>query len=300
MPAVSIVTATYNRGNVLRYTIESLLASTFADWELIVAGDACTDDTADVVASFADPRIRFVNLERNHGEQSAPNNAGVALASGKYIAFLNHDDLWTREHLAVCLDEIERANADVVFTLTIAISGDDVFLTGLTRNGSYDRIYGAPASSWLVRREAFERVGPWRDARTIVESPSQDWLLRASNAGLAIHAIPRATVIAVQSAGDRNSYRDRLSARNRECADSLRDDPHYIEKLLARIAIRESLRWRGTSVAPLLTRAAKNAFLRFASLTDSHPLALRTRKRGAAVNRLRALRGLPPLGERTS
>lgn len=298
MPAVSIVTATYNRSNVLRYTIESLLSSTFSDWELIVVGDACTDDTADVVASFGDSRIRFVNLERNHGEQSAPNNAGVALARGEFIAFLNHDDLWTREHLGVCIDAI--ANADVVFTLTIGISGDDVFLSGLSSNGSYDPIYGAPASSWLVRRAAFEKVGPWRDARTIVESPSQDWLMRASKAGLTIRAIPRATVIAVQSAGDRNSYRDRLSARNRECAEALRDNPHYVETLLTRIATRESLRWRGTSIAPLLTRAAKNAFLQLASLAGSHPLALRSRKRGAAVNRLRALRGLPPLGEPTS
>jgi glycosyltransferase involved in cell wall biosynthesis len=93
-PAVSVVTATYNRSNVLRYAVESVLAQSFRDWEIIVIGDACTDDTAAVVASYEDSRIRFTNLERNFGEQSGPNNAGFAISRGRYIAYLNHDDLW--------------------------------------------------------------------------------------------------------------------------------------------------------------------------------------------------------------
>jgi GT2 family glycosyltransferase len=58
-------------------------AQTRSDWELIVVGDACTDDTADVVATFPDPRIRFVNLPENVGEQSGPNNEGVRLGHGR-------------------------------------------------------------------------------------------------------------------------------------------------------------------------------------------------------------------------
>jgi glycosyltransferase involved in cell wall biosynthesis len=77
-PRVSVITATYNRSRVLRHTIASVIAQDFADWELLVVGDAGTDDTADVVASFRDPRIRFFSLPQNVGEQSGPNNAGVA------------------------------------------------------------------------------------------------------------------------------------------------------------------------------------------------------------------------------
>ena len=66
-PHVSIVIATYNRSNVLRFAIESVRAQTVADFELIVIGDACTDDTAAVVNGFGDPRIRFENLPRNIG-----------------------------------------------------------------------------------------------------------------------------------------------------------------------------------------------------------------------------------------
>ena len=90
---VSIITATYNRSEVLKWAIRSVLAQTFCDWELIVVGDACTDDTEQVVASFTDPRIRFVNRSTSFGEQSGPNNDGFFLANGRLIAYLNHDDL---------------------------------------------------------------------------------------------------------------------------------------------------------------------------------------------------------------
>ncbi|HEX7502350.1 MAG TPA: glycosyltransferase [Acidobacteriota bacterium] len=80
MPLVSVVTATYNRSHVLSAAIASLRGQTLTDWEQIIVGDACSDDTERVVAEFADPRLRFVNLEENIGEQSGPNNAGIRLA----------------------------------------------------------------------------------------------------------------------------------------------------------------------------------------------------------------------------
>jgi GT2 family glycosyltransferase len=84
-PLISIIMATYNRSNILAYTIQSVLWSTYKDWELLVVGDSCTDDTEEVVASFEDPRVSFINLERNFGEQSGPNNEGFRRARGRYI-----------------------------------------------------------------------------------------------------------------------------------------------------------------------------------------------------------------------
>src|SRR4051812_41373880 len=93
-PLVTVINATYNRSRVLAHAVESVRRSTLQDWELIVVGDHCTDDSAAVVAACADARVRFVNLPRNTGEQSGPNNEGVRLARGRYLAFLNHDDLY--------------------------------------------------------------------------------------------------------------------------------------------------------------------------------------------------------------
>ena len=89
-PLVSVITATYNWSSVLRYAIQSVLRQTCQDFEMIVVGDGCTDDSAEVVASFDDPRLRWHNLPHNTGHQSAPNNAGLELARGRYVAYLGH------------------------------------------------------------------------------------------------------------------------------------------------------------------------------------------------------------------
>ena len=114
-PRISIISATYNRSNVLIHTIESVRRSTFADGELVVIGDACTDDTTEVVAGFNAPRIRLTNLEHNFGEQSGPNIPGAEMARARYLAFLNHDDLFFPEHLERSLAHLETTQADLVF-----------------------------------------------------------------------------------------------------------------------------------------------------------------------------------------
>ena len=77
----------------------SVQRQTFADFELLVIGDGCTDDSEAVVAAFGDPRFHWENLPQNHGHQSPANNRGLALARGKWIAYLGHDDLWMPNHL---------------------------------------------------------------------------------------------------------------------------------------------------------------------------------------------------------
>src|SRR4029079_4037879 len=99
--------------SVLRYAIRSVLQSSFTDWELIVVGDGCTDDTEDTVRAFADPRIQFVTLPMNSGGQAAPNNAGLELARGRYIYFLNHDDQFFPDHLGQSVAFMETTQAEV-------------------------------------------------------------------------------------------------------------------------------------------------------------------------------------------
>jgi glycosyltransferase involved in cell wall biosynthesis len=112
-PAVSIVTATYNWSSVLRCAIESVRMQTFADFELLVAGDGCTDDSEAVVRAFEDPRLRWMNLPANSGGQAAPNNCGIAAARGEYIAYLGHDDVWYPTHLESLVETIRRTSADL-------------------------------------------------------------------------------------------------------------------------------------------------------------------------------------------
>lgn len=82
----------YNSGNTISGSIQSVLSQTYSKWELLVVIDGSTDDTLEKVFSFNDDRIKSINQE-NQGVSAARNN-GVRNASGKYIAFLDSDDVW--------------------------------------------------------------------------------------------------------------------------------------------------------------------------------------------------------------
>lgn len=91
-PRVSIIIPTFNRPNYLRQAIESVLAQTYPDFEIVVVDDGSTDDTAAVVGSLADPRIVYIRQE-NTG-RSAARNRGMQEARGEFIALLDDDDLY--------------------------------------------------------------------------------------------------------------------------------------------------------------------------------------------------------------
>ena len=104
-PRVTVVTALYNAASFIGPTIESVLAQSFTDWEMIVVDDCSTDDSARVVAGYAarDPRIVLLGLEQNSGAAVARNRA-IEAARGRYIAFLDSDDCWHPDKLRKQLD----------------------------------------------------------------------------------------------------------------------------------------------------------------------------------------------------
>lgn len=97
-PVVSVVISTYNRRNLLPHAMNSVLSQGFRDFELIIIDDGSTDDTRQVVARFADARVRYV-FQENAG-LAAGRNAGIRHARGEYICFLDDDDLYLRDNLA--------------------------------------------------------------------------------------------------------------------------------------------------------------------------------------------------------
>src|ERR1044072_5801568 len=120
-PKVSVLIATYNYSSVLRYAVASVLRQSFTNFELIVAGDCCTDDSEAVVRSFGDPRVRWLNLTENSGSKSLPLNAALKIARGEFVAYLGHDDLWHIDHLQTVVDGIARSGADFVYTVGVYI-----------------------------------------------------------------------------------------------------------------------------------------------------------------------------------
>ncbi len=95
---VSIITPTYNCAPYIGETIECVINQSYTNWEMIIIDDCSTDNTKEIVESFNDRRIKYHCLEKNSGAAMA-RNLGLSLANGKWIAFLDSDDLWTPDKL---------------------------------------------------------------------------------------------------------------------------------------------------------------------------------------------------------
>lgn len=95
---VSIITPTYNCGRFIAETIQSVLAQSYTNWEMIIVDDCSTDNTQDEVTKFNDKRITYHRLKHNSGAAVARNKA-LSMAHGRWIAFLDSDDLWLPDKL---------------------------------------------------------------------------------------------------------------------------------------------------------------------------------------------------------
>ncbi len=98
MDLVSIIMPTYNCGQYIAESIQSVLSQTYSNWELLIIDDCSTDNTRYVVSSFKDPRIHYQCNHKNSGAAISRNTA-LRMAKGKYIAFLDSDDLWSPNKL---------------------------------------------------------------------------------------------------------------------------------------------------------------------------------------------------------
>jgi glycosyltransferase involved in cell wall biosynthesis len=105
VPYFSIVIPTYNRAEMLRKAVSSVLSQTFGDWELVIIDDGSTDHTREVVQGFSDERIVYHYQENR--ERSAARNKGIELSKGKYICFLDSDDYFLPQRLEFLEREIK-------------------------------------------------------------------------------------------------------------------------------------------------------------------------------------------------
>lgn len=215
--------ATYNWSTVLPYSIGSALDQTFTDFELLVIGDGCTDDSERVVTSIADPRVRWINIPR-FGHQSGPNNEGVRQARGEYIAYLGHDDLWLPHHLAVLVPALD-AGADVAHS-TVA----------MMRPGGSAFTWTLVPTSAMHRRSMVDRIGGWGDYRRLKEMPEVDLWNRARAAGLSFTHVKRLTAIKLAAGWRRDVYRERPSHEQAAWLARIRSEPELETTVLVDMA----------------------------------------------------------------
>lgn len=106
MPLVSVIIPTCNQSDLVKETVQSVLAQTLGDFEVIVVDDGSTDDTRAIITGIQDARVKY--FYKPNGGVSSARNYGLAKAIGEYVAFLDHDDLWPTNFLEVMVSHLAR------------------------------------------------------------------------------------------------------------------------------------------------------------------------------------------------
>ena len=112
---VSVIVPVYNAGKWIEDTILSVRSQTYRDWELILVDDGSTDNSMEIMRQCADDRVRIIDDGSNRGAAYA-RNMGVKEAKGRYICYIDADDLWSPDKLEKQLAFIEENNAAFTFT----------------------------------------------------------------------------------------------------------------------------------------------------------------------------------------
>ena len=114
---VSIITPSYNSSKYIRETIKSVLSQSYSNWEMIIIDDCSIDNSIEIIKGYSekDNRIKLIRMTKNSGPAIA-RNKGIEMAKGKYIAFLDADDLWLPQKIEKQIQFMKEKNLTVTYS----------------------------------------------------------------------------------------------------------------------------------------------------------------------------------------
>lgn len=184
--------STYNSPEKLRVALRSVALQTHPVDEIIVVGDCCSRETGEMLGDLKLPNLRYINLSVRCGEQAIPNAIGTLASTSKYVAYLNHDDLWLPWHISMALEGVsQRHKSWFVGSAAFCESEVDessetapVFelrsdpLRTIVNSFSKTYIYLEPNSSWLIERDKVLAANNWTPAWKIGRTPVAELALK--------------------------------------------------------------------------------------------------------------------------
>ena len=185
MPKVSVIIPTYNSAQYIAEAIESVLAQTYKDYEIIVVDDGSIDNTREVLKPFMD---KIIYVYKENGGQASARNLGIKMSKGEYIAFLDSDDIWLPQKLELQVELLDsRPEVGLVYSDNYRFTDDEGIiglgsqrvqgLSGMVFNSLFLKNF-IPTLTVMVRRKCLDDVGLFDESKHIVHSEDYDLWLR--------------------------------------------------------------------------------------------------------------------------
>lgn len=202
-PLISVIIPTYNRATLVKRALASALDQSYQNTEIIIIDDGSTDKTSDTIKNFEDTRIKYYYCKKNSGGPTKPKNLGVKRSKGKYIAFLDSDDYWLPQKLALQLSLFEKSKDP-----KLAIVGSTALIDrgiGIKKQYRYDEIrkdfyqrilagnFVLSCSSLLIKKNLFKEVGFFNESLKVGED--WDFLIRVFQKGYSFQALKQPSFI---------------------------------------------------------------------------------------------------------
>lgn len=200
-PKISIVVPTYNRAKDISRCLDSLIAQTYQNFEVIVCDDGSTDNTVDIVNDYYDVLDITYSYGENFGGPARPRNRGIKLSRAPYIAFLDSDDWWHPHKLSDSLTAAEKEKADVIYHDLYLVRNikQNIFFRKVKGwslkkpqfNDLLERGNALINSSVLVKKSILEQVGGFSEESDKISWEDFDCWLRISKITDRFYYLPK-------------------------------------------------------------------------------------------------------------
>lgn len=194
-PLISVVIPTYNHANFLGRALQSVLAQTYTNWEIIVVDNHSQDNTDDIIEGYDDSRIRFLKIH-NHGIIAASRNMGIREARGVWVAFLDSDDIWYPDKLASCV-AVLKTGCDLICHGEVWVQNNTMrrqIKYGPTSRAQYGPLLYKgnciSTSACVVRKTLLERLNGFCENPDFVTAEDYDLWLRIAHVTKRLYFIP--------------------------------------------------------------------------------------------------------------
>ncbi len=230
---VSVVIPTYNRGYVLMRAIDSVLKSTYQNFEIIVVDDTSTDNTPDVVRAIQDSRVQYIRHEKNAGV-SAARNTGIKASQGILISFLDSDDEFLPDKMRLEVETFKTASRRIGMVASNHYDqlGDGKLVVAIKETNER-RIFPMP-STWVLRKEVFDKIGLF-DVRIVAGGEDAEFMRRFRQ-HYRFHFMREPLIIKNTMADNFFSDKEKIIKLRRQVVTDVKGEPRLYAHMLFTLA----------------------------------------------------------------